>query len=114
MAIRYVLLTMNYRRRLNFTFQGIKEGEERLQRIQGTIERLKKADGEHDAEKLAEKAMREFEKAMDDNLNTGKALKVLLEFTDEIERINPDRWSVEKILGSFRTMDSILGLRLFD
>jgi cysteinyl-tRNA synthetase len=59
------------------------------------------------------KALKKFEQAMDDNLNTGKALIIMEEFTDEVRLINPDKSSSEKILETFKTFDSILGLRFF-
>jgi cysteinyl-tRNA synthetase len=113
MAIKYLLLSMSYRRRLNFTFQGIKEAERKLERIRKIIGRLKKANGVSDAEKITLKARKKFEHALDDNLNTGKALKVLEELADEVSLINPDKKSSEKILETFKTFDSILGLGLF-
>lgn len=113
MAIKYLLLSMSYRRRLNFTFQGIKEAERKLEKIHKTIERLKKANGVDDAEKITMKAGKKFEHALDDNLNTGKALKIMEELADEVSLINPDKNSSEQLLETFKTFDSILGLGLF-
>ncbi len=112
MAIKYLLLSMNYRRRLNFTFEGVEEAGKKLEKIQNTIEILKSTDGTVDAGKIATKAIKRFEQAMDDNLNTGKALKILEEFTDEAGRIVPDKESSKKIIETFWIFDSILGLAL--
>jgi cysteinyl-tRNA synthetase len=112
-AVKYLLLSMSYRRVLNFTFVGLEEAEKKLKRIRGVIERTRKAEGEHDAGKQVKKAMRELEQAMDDNLNTGKALKVMDEFTEAISTINPNGKSSEKVIEVFKTFDSILGLGLF-
>ncbi len=113
MAIKYLLLSMSYRRRLNFTFEGIEDAEKKLEKIQNTIDRLMKANGEDDAEKIASKAMKKFGQALDDNLNTGKALEIMEEFTEEVSQIDSDKSSSEKILETFKTFDSILGLGLF-
>ncbi len=113
MAIKYLLLSMSYRRRLNFTFPGIGEAERKLEMLSSAIERLKKTNGEDDAEKIVMKARKKFEFAMDDNLNTGKALKIMEELADEVSHINPGRKSSGKILETFRRFDSILGLGLF-
>ncbi|MDP2846491.1 MAG: hypothetical protein Q8N79_10545, partial [Candidatus Methanoperedens sp.] len=113
MAIKYLLLSMSYRRRLNFTFPGIEEAGKKLEKLSSAIESLKEKNGEDDVEKIVMKAMKKFESAMDDNLNTGKALKILEEFTDEVSHINPGRESAGKILETFRRFDSILGLGLF-
>jgi len=113
MAIKYLLLTVSYRRRLNFTFEGLREAAKKIENICDMIEIMKKADGTDDAKKNVKKAMKRFERAMDDNLNTGKALKVLEEFTDAIHGINPDKKASAEILDTFRMFDSILGLGLF-
>jgi cysteinyl-tRNA synthetase len=112
-AIKYLLLSISYRRRLNFTFDGLRDAAKKMGRIQSIIERLKTANGKDDAEKMATRAMKKFVQAMDDNINTGNALKMMEEFTDEIERMNPSRKSSEKILDNFRNFDSILGLGFF-
>ena len=113
MAIKYLLLCASYRRRLNFTFPGLREAGKVLMDIQNTIEELKNANGRDDAEKIVIKARKKFESAMDDNLNTGKALRVVEEFTDALQGINPDKKSSVEILETFRMVDSILGLELF-
>ncbi len=111
MAVKYLLLSMSYRRVLNFTFAGLEEAGIKLEKLHSTIEMLKKANGKDNGEKIVMKAMKKFERAMADNLNTGKALKVLEEFTDEVNKINPSKKSSEKILETFRSFDSIFGLR---
>jgi cysteinyl-tRNA synthetase len=113
MAIKYHLLTMSYRRRLNFTLSGLDDASEKIDRICAVIERIKRTNGTDNAEKIATKARKRFENAMDDNLNTGKALNIMQEFAEEVNKINPDKESSEKILDSFRVFDSIFGLQLF-
>jgi len=113
MAIKYLLLSKSHRRRLNFTLQGIKGAGEKLEKIRGVIDKLKDANGIEDAKKISLKALKKFEKVMDDNLDTGKALKVMEELSDAVSLIQPDKSSSEKILITFRTIDSILGLRFF-
>lgn len=117
MAVKYLLLTMSYRRRLNFTFDGIEECEKKLEKLHNIIESLRNANGRDDvskdnASKLVQRARREFERAMDDSLNTGKALKVMEEFGDEVGRISQGRESAEEIIEAFRVFDSVLGLGL--
>ena len=113
MAIKYLLLTMSYRRRLNFTFSGLEDAAIKIDRICALIECIKTTNGTDNGEKLVTKARKQFETAMDDNLNTGKALKIMQELAEEVKKINPDKRSSEKILESFRIFDSILGLQLF-
>jgi cysteinyl-tRNA synthetase len=113
MAIKYLLLCVSYRRRLNFTFAGLREAGKELAEIRNIIEKLKTENGRDDAGKIVVKARKRFERAMDDNLNTGKALKVMEEFTDALHGINPDKKASREILDTFRMFDSILGLGLF-
>lgn len=113
MAIKYLLLTKSYRRRLNFTLEGIKEAGEKLEKIRAVIDKLKDSDGIDDAENILQKAIKKFWMAMDDNLDTGKALITMEELSDAINLIEPNKNSSEKILITFRTIDSILGLRFF-
>ncbi|MCZ7405074.1 MAG: hypothetical protein O8C67_09110, partial [Candidatus Methanoperedens sp.] len=113
MAIKYLLLTVSYWRRLNFTFEGLREAAKKIEKICDIIEIMKKADGADDTEKIVKKARKRFERAMDDNLNTGKALKVMEEFTDALHGINPDKKASAEILDTFKMFDSILGLGLF-
>ena len=112
-AIKYLLLSMNYRRRLNFTFEGIEEAQEKIRRIYEAIKQLNLPDGKDDAEKIVNKARNKFEYAMDDNLNTGKALKDMEEFIREVKKMNPEKGSVKKILGLLKIFDSVFGLGLF-
>jgi cysteinyl-tRNA synthetase len=113
MAIKYLLLTMSYRRRLNFTLSGLEKASLQIDRICALIEQLRTTNGTDNAEKIVTKARKRFEVAMDDNLNTRKALKIMHELAEEVNKIDPDKKSSEKILGSFRIFDSILGLQLF-
>ncbi len=113
MAIKYLLLSMSYRRRLDFTFAGIEEAERKLGKIHNVMEKLRNANGSEYAKNSANKTMKKLMQVMDDNLNTGKALKILEDFTDEVSKINPDKESSEKVIETFKTFDSILGLGLF-
>ncbi|HEY9246495.1 MAG TPA: cysteine--tRNA ligase [Candidatus Methanoperedens sp.] len=114
MAIKYLLLSKSHRKRLNFTFEGLIDAEAELGNTHIAIERLKEAKGADDAEKMAAGAMKKFLQAMDDNIDTGKALEVMKEFRNEIEHMDPDRKSSGKILETFRKFDTIFGLGLFE
>lgn len=113
MAVRYLLLTMSYRRRLNFTIEGLNKARMNLEKLLRTIENLKKANGKDDAQKSLNKAFQRFEKAMDDNLNTGRGLKVIEEFVNEIGHMDPTTNSARQMLDFFSAIDSILGFGFF-
>ncbi|PWB51906.1 MAG: cysteine--tRNA ligase [Candidatus Methanoperedenaceae archaeon] len=113
MAVKYLLMSMSYRRRINFTFEGIEEAQQKINGIYEAIKQLNLSDGKDDAEKIVTWARKKFEFAMDDNLNTGKAMKTIEEFIQDVKKINPDKGSVKKILELLSIFDSILGLGLF-
>jgi len=113
MAIKYLLLTMSCRRRLNFTLEGLKEATEKIKKICMTIKNIETTDGADETEKIVNRARKKFENAMDDNLNTGKSANNFGRVCREVGKINPDKKSSVKILGLFRDFDSVLGLQLF-
>ncbi|MGD0124902.1 MAG: cysteine--tRNA ligase [Terriglobia bacterium] len=77
-AIRYLLAAVPYRRHLNFTFEGLHQAEQSIERLRNFRLRLtqeKFPAGQNTAlEDRARAACRAFEEAMDDNLNTAEAL----------------------------------------
>jgi cysteinyl-tRNA synthetase len=83
-AVRYLLASVPYRKKLNFTHEGLKAAAVSLDRLRNFQLRLKTdkfAGGENAA--IAEKtaaARAEFREAMDDDLNTAEALGAVFEF----------------------------------
>lgn len=108
MAIRYLLLSAHYRTKLNFTEEGIKKAEETLRKIKDFIERAKKGKDGKKMEKLVVKLRRDFEKAMDDDLNISEALAVMFEFIREANKIGAGPKSASVLL----ELDAVLGLKL--
>jgi cysteinyl-tRNA synthetase len=78
LAIRYQLVSVRYRKQLNFTFDGLKEAKAALDRIKEFVFRLNSAKlkpGSSDKmAKAISTARDEFEAALDDDLNTSGAL----------------------------------------
>src|SRR5659263_31856 len=113
MALKYLLLSTNYRHRLNFTLGGLEDATEKITRICAAIKHLKIKNGADDIQKIVTITRKKFKNAMDDNLNTGKVLKIMEELAEQVGRMNPDKKSSENILGLFRDFDLVLGLQLF-
>ncbi len=91
-AIRYLLLSVHYRRQLNFTWDGLHQAEASLQRLEDFVVRMKEiADesplGEEFGAEVA-RARERFIEAMDDDLNTSAALAVVYDFV---------RWANQKM-----------------
>jgi cysteinyl-tRNA synthetase len=83
-VIRYQLAAVPYRKKLNFTFDGLKAAAtsiDRLRNYKRRLETAKLADGTN--EKLVERAAlatKAFDEALDDDLNTAEALAAAFEY----------------------------------
>ena len=83
-VVRYLLASVPYRKKLNFTFDGLKAAAtaiERLRNFKLRLETDKYPEGVN--EKLLERthaAAAQFEESLDDDLNTAEALAALFEF----------------------------------
>jgi cysteinyl-tRNA synthetase len=76
-AIRLALISVPYRHQLNFTFDGLVEATNAIDRLRTFVERLKKATLEPgettELQAAAAKAEREFVAALENDLNTAEA-----------------------------------------
>jgi cysteinyl-tRNA synthetase len=83
-VIRYQLAAVPYRKKLNFTFDGLKAAATSIDRLRNYKLRLdtaKLADGTND--KLIDRtaaATKAFDEALDDDLNTAEALAAVFEY----------------------------------
>jgi len=86
LALRYALISVPYRTKLNFTTQSLDDARNALARIESFLLRLDEVSGSgpHDAahadeegDGLIGKYLGEFQEAMDDDLNTAGALGAL-------------------------------------
>ena len=83
-VVRYLLASVPYRKKLNFTFDGLKAAAtaiDRLRNFKLRLETDKYPEGLN--EKILERtqaAGRQFEESLDDDLNTAEALAALFEF----------------------------------
>jgi cysteinyl-tRNA synthetase len=86
-AIRYLLASVPYRKRLNFTADSPRAAAtavERLRNFKLRLETEKYPAGAADwLQARAEEARRRFEESMDDDLNTAEALAAVFEFVRE-------------------------------
>jgi cysteinyl-tRNA synthetase len=86
-AVRYLLASVPYRNKLNFTFDGLKAAATSIERLRNFELRLKTdkfPEGANaDADKRTAESLARFEEAMDDDLNTANALGVLFEYIRE-------------------------------
>jgi len=82
-AIRYLLASVPFRKLLNFTFDGLHQAQQSIERLRNFRFRLtmeKFPAGENAAlQARALAAVQQFEEALDDNLNTAEALAAVFD-----------------------------------
>ena len=118
LAIRYLLLSVPYRKQLNFTFEGLQGAEstvERLRNFRRLVRDAKTAYGsDQETHQLIEKAVSDFEAAMDDDFNTAAALASIHDLVREINTILAnDRLRADDqaaVLDSLAKFDAVLGV----
>jgi cysteinyl-tRNA synthetase len=83
LTIRYLLLSVQYRKQLNFTFAALKAAQSSLERIKEFLFRLKTAKlPPGSSPEIVERvttARRQFEAGLDDDLNTAQALAAVFD-----------------------------------
>lgn len=118
--IRFFLLSLHYRKALNFTWGALETARNTVRRINGFIQRLLRSPdgaGYADTDQLLYALKKQFSEAMDDDLNISGALAVLFDF---VKRVNPPSvkgllhaGEKEDVLEAMRKIDSVLGVMTF-
>src|SRR6266403_4184189 len=84
-GIRYFLLSVPYRKQLNLNFEVLAGADKTVQSLRDFRSRLSEARTEagnnEELQKAAQRALREFEEGMDDDLNTSVALAAIHNLT---------------------------------
>jgi len=115
-AIRYLLLSAHYRAKLNFTAEAMKAAEETVKGVEsfvGEMRAVKNGRDKPEIKKLVEKAKKDFEKALDDDLNTPLGLKAIFDMIKEVNRTAPiSERDAKLVLEMIFDADKILGLEL--
>ena len=87
-AIRYFLLSVPYNKQLNFTFDALAGAEKTVESLRDFRARLSEAKTEpgnnESLREAAERALKEFEEGMDDDLNTSIALAAVHNLSREV------------------------------
>ena len=116
-AIRYLLLSAHYRMQLNFTEESAKASNNAVQRLHDFIIKLKEVKSNiksNEIEKLIQKTKKEFEEAMDDDLNISVALSHIFEFVKEINTLMMEnkigKNDSKKLINFMNDVDEVLGI----
>jgi len=97
-TIRYFVLSAHYRKPIDFSKKELEDSKASVDRLKNIISEIQ------DDGKINKKYLEEFEKAMDDDLNTPKALQVLWNILRD-KKANGKIKTIEKI-------DEVFGLNL--
>jgi cysteinyl-tRNA synthetase len=87
-GVRYALQSVPYRRQLNFTFDAMKQADSSLRRLEDfklrlITEHLKQSSNEK-VQRASAAALQDFERAMDDDLNTAEALAAVFNWVRDL------------------------------
>lgn len=119
-AIRYLMISGNYRQPLNFTLEGIDAAQTSIDRLNELISKLEEAKGKDTGkiDKEIEIAREKFENAMDDDLNTSLALAAIFEFTRKtnsmLDKQEIGKKNSKKALDFLKRADSVLAIMDFE
>jgi cysteinyl-tRNA synthetase len=121
LAMRYLLLSVPYRKQLNFTFDGLAGAEATVDRLRDFRQRIKESQP-HDfsvnsiLRERVEASIQEFSDAMDDDFNTAAALASIHNLVRDVNTsmqttsfglLDKDK---ELLLETIEKFDSVLGI----
>jgi len=118
MVVRYALISVPYRSRLNFKFDGLLQAEKALERMTGFLRRCQEVDQGSGDEVLGwiQETRQAFIEAMDHDLNIAEGLARLFEFITRVHaRLDEapiGRTAAQACQDFFQEIDAVLGLQL--
>ena len=117
-AIRYLLSAAQYRKPLNFTWEGLHQAATSIDKVHGFVRRLDEVDRDGPARPAVEeavgKAREAFDRALEDDLNTPEALAAVHELVNEGNRLLAEgaltREGAARLRGQIESMDSVFAV----
>jgi cysteinyl-tRNA synthetase len=117
-AVRYFLVSVPFRKQLNFTFdalQGAEKTVDSLRDFRARLEEAKTDFGRNDVLHTAtEQALKDFEDGMDDDLNTSVALAAIHELTRVVNPVLTKARLLEdnkrELIAAIERFDSVLNI----
>ena len=117
-ALRYLLISVHYRQKLNFTFAGLDAARAALIRLDDFIDRVEHSPvAPREEEKLSAKVetlVSGFSAGLADDLNVSAALAALFDFVREVNAMIARRelgaGDPDRVLAALRQVDSALGV----
>jgi len=113
LAVRYLLMSTNYRQPLNFTFEALAAAAEAVKRLTEFTRRLDEAHGEgtdpHVADTIGN-SRAAFEAALDDDLNVSAALAAVFDFMRDINKLHISRQDAQAVRAAMMDFNRVLGV----
>jgi cysteinyl-tRNA synthetase len=117
-TIRYLLLSVPYRRQLNFTEDGLVQARNSIERLRNFVARLKTAQfpaGQNpENEKLSAQAEQGFDAGLADDINTAMALAAVFDLVRDIntsmDRCTFRQQDAPRTLAAMEKFDGVLAL----
>ena len=117
-AVRYFLLSVPFRKQLNFTFDALQGAEKTVASLRDFRARLEEAKTDFGRDDrlhgVTEKALADFEAGMDDDLNTSVALAAIHELSREVNTALAKGQLLEdnkrEIIAAIERCDSVLNI----
>ena len=118
LAVRYLLVSVPYRKQMNFTFDGLLQAQRSLERIKEFVFRLKSASltagSTPELVTASAEAATQFDGALDDDLNTAQALAAVFDFVRKCNIFLTEGFVKEdnrkQIMDFFRKVDEWLAI----
>ncbi len=116
-VIRTFFASIHYRSQSDFSLDSLEEAEKKLERFYRTIREVDSSEGGKGTglKEDIHWIKNEFEKAMDDDLNTPLAMSKLIEFSKRInKKSNSEKKILDEAIETLKELGRVLGLKLDD
>ncbi len=120
-AVRFVLLSAHYGKQLNFTLDGLKSADQPLSRIDNFIVMINSVSAAGNVSEtinnFCDELLKNFEEAMDDDLNISKATGFLFDYIHNINNFavknSLNKNEASQIINTLTRIDTVLGYIFF-
>jgi cysteinyl-tRNA synthetase len=113
-AIRYLLISANYRTQMNFTRDGVKVAWENVNRIRSFVRRMGEVSSSGDSDtglqEVTDGFLAKYTDAVDDDLNISQALGHLFDYMKEVNKREPAGQEARHAIAAIQKADILLGI----
>jgi cysteinyl-tRNA synthetase len=122
-VLRYALISSSYQLPMNFSFELLTQARTNVTRVQSRYERLREVkEGQAQpgsaevaaVQALVDKTQKQFDDALDNNLDVPRALAALGHFVTELNQAEPTREAAGVAFAFLEDLDNVLGLLMRD